>query len=999
MNIVSSGARSSRLAQLILTALIAAFVYLPQACAATAATVATDYPDYLPGDIVNIHGTGFSAGETVTLAVNHIDADGTPDPLDVLVNHEPWTATAGAQGEITAIWLVTTDCLGATLELTATGRTSGAVAKTTFTDGNLRVAATPGGSPKFTFNVKTVACDASGVPLVGAVVQTVPCDNTGNVFITISSNTGYTRIEADAAATTTASTTYPFVNWTAQSSLGMTDISPANARFKVIENATIGSSAGLTANYLGSQATTTSLSAPAITYGANGIVTVTVTATAGTASPTGTVQLSVDGGTASIVTLVQVGTTASSAATFTLTKPNAGTRSLAATYSPSGIFTGSSTTGTLSVAKVAASVTPNAASKTYGDVDPAFSGVLSGFLAADNVTASYTRTAGENVTVTPYIISATLSPSGVLGNYDITYNTADFTITPKAASWATQSASKTYGDADPSPLTTGSGTGFLPADGVTAVYSRTPGEAVADSPYPVTATLSASVAGALNNYTITNPGANFTITKKALTGSFTANNKPYDGTRAATVAGTSLPGVVGTDAVTLVVSSPLFDTASAGTNKDVTASLSLAGAAAGNYTVNTSHTTKADITRAPLTVTADNKSKTYDTQPFTGFTASYSGFVNSETASVLGGTLAFSGPATTAVNAAPSYTITPGGLTSSNYEITFQNGVLTINKTPLTLTALTNTKVYDGTKTAAAIPTVSGLQGSDTVTGLSESYDTENAGTNKTLAVNTGYSVNDGNAGNNYTVALVANYTGVITPAPAQVTLSNLVQPYLAGTARYVSYSTNPAAAAGSVSVVYTQNDQVVAAPTNVGVYLATATLSGNYSGGATGFLAIYDPTAGFVTGGGWIFSPAGAYADDLSLTGRANFGFCAKYQKGAVKPTGQTDFQFQAGNLKFKSSDYEWLVVSSVTKAQFKGTGTINGVGQYGFLLTAIDGDNFVGTKKGDAFRIKIWEVSSGRTIYDNQPGASETGDDATALGDSGQGGGSIVIQDGGRK
>ena len=74
-----------------------------------------------------------------------------------------------------------------------------------------------------------------------------------------------------------------------------------------------------------------------------------------------------------------------------------------------------------------APVTPNAASKVYGDVDPAFSGALTNFLPADGVTATYSRTAGE--TVGNYTISATLSPTGVLGNYNITYNTANFTIT------------------------------------------------------------------------------------------------------------------------------------------------------------------------------------------------------------------------------------------------------------------------------------------------------------------------------------------------------------------------------------------------------------------------------------------------------------------------------------------------------------------------------------------------------------------------------------------
>ena len=43
-------------------------------------------------------------------------------------------------------------------------------------------------------------------------------------------------------------------------------------------------------------------------------------------------------------------------------------------------------------------------------------------------------------------------------------------------------------------------------------------------------------------------------------------------------------------------------------------------------------------------------------------------------------------------------------------------------------------------------------------------------------------------------------------------------------------------------------------------------------------YIVVYDPSAGFVTGGGWINSPMGAYAANPSLTGKANFGFEAKY-------------------------------------------------------------------------------------------------------------------------
>jgi hypothetical protein len=151
--------------------------------------------------------------------------------------------------------------------------------------------------------------------------------------------------------------------------------------------------------------------------------------------------------------------------------------------------------------------------------------------------------------------------------------------------------------------------------------------------------------------------------------------------------------------------------------------------------------------------------------------------------------------------------------------------------------------------------------------------------------------------------------------------------------------------------------------------------------------LAVYDPSAGFVTGGGWINSPAGAYVANPSLTGKANFGFVSKYQKGAQVPTGQTEFQFKAGDLNFHSSSYEWLVVSG-TRAQYKGVGKINGTGDYGFMLTVIDGN----LKNGggfDKFRIKIWDRATNNIVYDNQLGVDDTADPTTVIG-----GGSIQIQ-----
>ena len=141
---------------------------------------------------------------------------------------------------------------------------------------------------------------------------------------------------------------------------------------------------------------------------------------------------------------------------------------------------------------------------------------------------------------------------------------------------------------------------------------------------------------------------------------------------------------------------------------------------------------------------------------------------------------------------------------------------------------------------------------------------------------------------------------------------------------------------------------------------IVTVTDDDGASASDTVMVIVYDPNAGFVTGGGWIMSPAGAYFADPSLTGKATFGFVSKYKKGASIPTGNTEFQFHAGGLNFHSSTYDWLVVNKGgTNAQYKGTGTINGAGLYKFMLWATD-------DSPDTFRIKIWE-DGGADIYDN--------------------------------
>ena len=160
------------------------------------------------------------------------------------------------------------------------------------------------------------------------------------------------------------------------------------------------------------------------------------------------------------------------------------------------------------ITQLAASVTPNAASTTYGSADPTLSGTLTGFLPADNVTAVYTRTPGVYANGGPYIISATLSPSGVLPNYSITYNTASFTIlqAPLTVTVSPGSYSRAVGAANPAFAGTPVGVvnNDLATGNLVINYSTTATTSSAISSYPVTASLSGAAAA---SYALTvNPG-------------------------------------------------------------------------------------------------------------------------------------------------------------------------------------------------------------------------------------------------------------------------------------------------------------------------------------------------------------------------------------------------------------------------------------------------------------------------------------------------------------
>jgi uncharacterized repeat protein (TIGR01451 family) len=194
--------------------------------------------------------------------------------------------------------------------------------------------------------------------------------------------------------------------------------------------------------------------------------------------------------------------------------------------------------------------------------------------------------------------------------------------------------------------------------------------------------------------------------------------------------------------------------------------------------------------------------------------------------------------------------------------------------------------------------------------------------------------------------------SGVFTPASGTCTLNPAVTTGATNTCTVSYTSTTPTVDA--ISATYNGSN----------VHATSSTT------GAPVLVVFYDANGGgFVTGGGTIDVQAGSYTANPLLSGRANFGFVSKYKKGASVPDGQTEFQFQVANFNFHSEVYDWLVVAGA-KAQYKGTGTVNGVAGYSFMLTATD-SAINGGGTADSFRIKIW--NSGGVVFDNRLGGSD--------------------------
>ena len=418
--------------------------------------------------------------------------------------------------------------------------------------------------------------------------------------------------------------------------------------------------------------------------------------------------------------------------------------------------------GTLTITPLDVTVT---GSRTYDGTTTASGGILSvvGEISGDGtLTVTGSGAVGNKNAGTSKNISTlgSLALSGTnAGNYNIVSGT--LTITPLGL---TVSGTRTYDGttgASGTILTVSgeiSGDPTLTVTGTGQVANKNVGTSknIANL-----GTLGLSGTGA-GNYTIAS--GTLTVTQLDVTVSGT---RSYDGSTTAAGSYLTVNGEISGDPTLSVTGSGNVADPNAGNNKNITnlGTLGLAGTGAGNY-----HIVSGTLTITPADVTLANISGTRVYDGTTNANGSYltiTNLVSGDHVGVAGlGTLASKNVGKEQIVDLGTLHLT--GADASNYTLSDSNpnDFVIVTQATLTVSAVTQTKVYDGTTTSTLTPTIAGLQTGDSITGTkSQSYNSPDVlGTNgSTLTALHDIGVNDGNGGGNY-VIVYKTAKGTITP-------------------------------------------------------------------------------------------------------------------------------------------------------------------------------------------------------------------------------------------
>jgi YVTN family beta-propeller protein len=221
-----------------------------------------------------------------------------------------------------------------------------------------------------------------------------------------------------------------------------------------------------------------------------------------------------------------------------------------------------------------------------------------------------------------------------------------------------------------------------------------------------------------------------------------------------------------------------------------------------------------DVLRAPLTITAQNKSKVYGAA-LPPLTAAYSGFVNGDTLSSLDTPVSLATGATSA-SPAGSYAITASGAADGNYSITHVNGTLTVTRAALTIQAEDKSKIY-GAANPALTAAYSGFVNGDGPANLDAPVNLS------TVAASSGVGTYTINASG----ATDVNYT--ITHLPGTLTINRAPLTIRADDKTKIQGQPNPPLTATYTGLVNGDSAGVLDSPVSLSTTATSSSPAGNY--------------------------------------------------------------------------------------------------------------------------------------------------------------------------
>ena len=378
--------------------------------------------------------------------------------------------------------------------------------------------------------------------------------------------------------------------------------------------------------------------------------------------------------------------------------------------------------------------------KVYGESDPTFTYTTSASLeAGDSFTGALSRATGEDVGNYGLIVG-TLSAGS---NYDLTFESKDFTINKKTITVTAVDKSKTYGEAN--PKLTFTYIGFVNGDNESDL-TKAPVASTEATAASVAGNYKITVAGGVDeNYAFTYNDATLTIEKATLTVTATADDKVYDGTTTASI--TLSDDRISGDMLTINATSAEFEDKNVGEGKAVTVSgIILSGTDANNYQLaSKTVSATADITQKDLTVNnAVAHNKVYDgTTDAVTSGAVLKGVVSNDNVELENESVGIFAQSTVGNDIEVTTLMTINGADAANYSLVQPSGLkadITEKELIITGTFTVSDKEYEGAMDATIATNnlnLSGIQGEDevTLTNVVAAFETASAGNGLTVNI------------------------------------------------------------------------------------------------------------------------------------------------------------------------------------------------------------------------------------------------------------------------